>query len=183
MSTPTPANIKPLDEIVREVGLYAAEAFEFVRDSLTLASDRVHGPMSSEQKKIAAWMNKHNHSLEDLEKMISRQSLPAGVEALLEQSGGLQAMNRHVTGQELSRALKDIAIERWGYLARTVLEHWGIHGTQDFGRIVFALVDNHILSKQPTDSIRDFERVYDFDEAFDRGHAIRTDKPRKQDSE
>jgi uncharacterized repeat protein (TIGR04138 family) len=33
---------------------------------------------------------------------------------------------RHITGQELATSVKDLAIHRFGPMARTVLEHWGI---------------------------------------------------------
>lgn len=171
------AQPKSLHEIIREVGSYAPEAFEFVRDAVTVASERVHGPLSKPQQKLARWMNKHGVGFDDLQRLYERNELPPAVRLLLEEAGGIEAMNRHVSGRELSLVLRDLAIERWGFLARQVLSHWGIHSTHDFGRIVFALVDNHILSKQPGDSLRDFDRVYDFADAFDRGYTVRAVKP------
>jgi len=73
---------------------------------------------------------------------------------------------RHITGRELAEGVRDLALERFGVMARTVLEHWGIHATGDVGQIVFALVETGILIKQDDDSLRDFEGVFDFDEAF-----------------
>lgn len=73
---------------------------------------------------------------------------------------------RHITGRELAEGVRDLAIERFGPMARTVLDHWGIHATADVGHIVFALVEAGILIKQDEDSLRDFEHVFDFDEAF-----------------
>jgi len=52
-------------------------------------------------------------------------------------------------------------------MARTVLEHWGIHGTDDVGRVVFAMVEQGILIKQDGDHPEDFADVFDFEEAFD----------------
>lgn len=74
---------------------------------------------------------------------------------------------RHVTGAELADAVRQLALERYGPLARTVLEHWGIHSTADLGEIVFLLVDCGVLIKQPTDSREDFEELYSFEEAFE----------------
>ena len=51
-------------------------------------------------------------------------------------------------------------------LAPAVLQHWHIHRTEDFGRIVYAMIEGEALSKTPEDSIEDFAGVYDFDEAF-----------------
>jgi uncharacterized repeat protein (TIGR04138 family) len=57
-------------------------------------------------------------------------------------------------------------------LASEVLRHWGITSTRDFGQIVFSLVDNEMMQKEPQDSIRDFTAVYDFDEALDGSYQI-----------
>ena len=52
---------------------------------------------------------------------------------------------RHVTGQQLCEGLRDFALSQWGMLAQTVLKRWSITTTHDFGRIVFALVDNGFM--------------------------------------
>lgn len=75
---------------------------------------------------------------------------------------------RHISGRELAEGVRDLAIERFGPMARTVLEHWGIRATADVGDIVFALVEHGILIRQDEDDIEDFAGVFDFDEAFDR---------------
>jgi uncharacterized repeat protein (TIGR04138 family) len=74
---------------------------------------------------------------------------------------------RHISGEELAEGCRDLALERWGLMARTVLEYWGITSTRDLGEIVFALVDLGVLVKQDGDSIESFERVYDFQETFE----------------
>ena len=48
---------------------------------------------------------------------------------------------RHVTGQELLEGIKEFALNAFGPLAFTVFSEWGIHTTEDFGEIVFNLVD------------------------------------------
>jgi uncharacterized repeat protein (TIGR04138 family) len=74
---------------------------------------------------------------------------------------------RHVSGQELAEGVRKLALDRFGPLARTVLEHWGIHDTDDVGRVVFAMVEQGILIKQDGDQPEDFTDVYDFEEAFE----------------
>jgi len=74
--------------------------------------------------------------------------------------------SRHVTGQQLCLGLRDYAIRRYGRLARTVLSHWQINQTEDFGRIVFAMIDAGLMSKSDHDNIDDFIDVYEFEEAF-----------------
>ena len=77
---------------------------------------------------------------------------------------------RHITGQELAEGCRDLALERFGVMSRLVLEHWGIKQTADIGQIVFTLVDLGMLLSQPTDTKEDFERVFDFERAFERDY-------------
>jgi len=76
--------------------------------------------------------------------------------------------DRHISGQQLCMGLRDYAIEQYGLLAPVVLAQWNIHRTEDFGRIVFAMVDAELMSSTDDDSIDDFRSVYDFSEAFSR---------------
>lgn len=73
---------------------------------------------------------------------------------------------RHITGRELAEGVRDLALVRFGPMARNVLEHWGICASADVGELVFALVEAGILIKQDEDELSDFENVFDFDEAF-----------------
>ncbi|MEX2582627.1 MAG: Minf_1886 family protein [Gemmatimonadota bacterium] len=74
---------------------------------------------------------------------------------------------RHITGNELAEGCRDLALQRWGLMARSVLEYWGISGTRDLGEIVFALVDLGVLVKQDDDTIDSFDEVFDFEEVFE----------------
>ena len=76
--------------------------------------------------------------------------------------------HRHVTGRELCEGVRDLAIEKFGPLAKTVFDHWGIRRTDDFGAIVFNLVDAGLMGKTDTDSPEDFRAVYDFDDVFEK---------------
>jgi uncharacterized repeat protein (TIGR04138 family) len=60
----------------------------------------------------------------------------------------------------------------YGYMSKTVLNSWGIRTTGDFGEIVFNLIKIGKMRKTPDDCREDFENVYDFDEAFERGFKI-----------
>lgn len=73
---------------------------------------------------------------------------------------------RHVSGQELLEGIRLYAVKEYGPLAKTVLNYWGIFETEDFGKIVFLLVEIGLLRKQPEDKIEDFRNVYNFDQAF-----------------
>jgi uncharacterized repeat protein (TIGR04138 family) len=76
------------------------------------------------------------------------------------------ADQQHVSGEQICLALRDLAIERWGPLARTVLGKWNIHGTMDFGQMVYLLIEHGFMRKTEEDSIADFRDVYDFQAAF-----------------
>ena len=80
---------------------------------------------------------------------------------------------RHLSGVELAWACRDFALEQFGMLANSVLTHWGIQATEDFGQIVFMLIDVGLLARQPSDRLEDFERVYDFAEVFKAGAGYR----------
>jgi uncharacterized repeat protein (TIGR04138 family) len=80
-------------------------------------------------------------------------------------------VRRHISGAELAWACRDLARERFGLLARPVLAHWGITRTEDFGRIVYTLVEIGLLVTLPGDSEEDFRDVFDFESAFDESYA------------
>jgi uncharacterized repeat protein (TIGR04138 family) len=86
---------------------------------------------------------------------------------------------RHITGQELAEGCRDLAIAEFGPMARTVLEHWGVHSTTDMGAIVYALIDCRVLIKQDADSLDDFRDVFDFDDVFDRDYPWGRLEPRR----
>ena len=75
---------------------------------------------------------------------------------------------RHINARELLEGIRRYALEEYGPLARIVLEHWGVYRCEDFGRIVFRMVDRGIMKKTERDSIDDFKGGYDFSRAFDR---------------
>jgi uncharacterized repeat protein (TIGR04138 family) len=77
---------------------------------------------------------------------------------------------RHVTGPELAWACRDLAVKQFGLLAPSVLDYWRITSTEDFGRIVFTLVDVGLLMTQPEDRLEDFANVYEFADAFSAAH-------------
>jgi uncharacterized repeat protein (TIGR04138 family) len=97
-----------------------------------------------------------------------REGLSYAVEHVHEDPEALAEEDRHITGQQLCLGLRDFAIEKYGLLAPVVLEHWRIRRTYDFGRIVFAMIDAGLMTKTSSDTLEDFQAVYDFDEAFSR---------------
>ena len=79
--------------------------------------------------------------------------------------------SRHVSGQQLCIGLRDYALRQFGSMAGLVLRTWNVRRTEDFGRIVFDMVEAGILRKTEDDAIEDFANVYDFEEAFASPHS------------
>jgi uncharacterized repeat protein (TIGR04138 family) len=97
-----------------------------------------------------------------------REGLGYTVEQVHRNIEDLAELERHINGQQLCLGLRDFAIDQYGLLAPDVLAHWGIRRTDDFGRIVFAMIEAGLMSKTDEDCVDDFRGVYDFMEAFSR---------------
>ncbi len=77
---------------------------------------------------------------------------------------------RHVSGAELLDSLCEHVINRYGVLAYTVLEQWGIKTTADVGEAVFQLVEAQVLARQETDTREDFLGVFDLRERLEESY-------------
>ena len=75
---------------------------------------------------------------------------------------------RHVSGQELLAGIRSYALEQFGPMTQMVFSEWGIRTCEDFGELVFNMVENNLLAKTAQDSREDFKNGYDFFEAFRR---------------
>ncbi len=78
----------------------------------------------------------------------------------------VEIAERHVTGQELCEAIRQYALHQYGYMAKTVLNTWGLQSTSDFGEVVFNLIRIGKMRKTPADTKVDFDHIYDFNTAF-----------------
>lgn len=98
---------------------------------------------------------------------------------VLERQGSVRGQDlpddQHVSAIELLDGLRAFALELYGPLARLVLERWGIYRTEDFGEIVFGLVECRLLNKQESDRKSDFRNGFNFREAFDTARSIASD--------
>lgn len=118
---------------------YPLDAFIFVQRGLEYTVQRTYGPLEDETEQPGP-------------------ETPSGACA--------KRVERHISGRQLCMGLRDFAIEQYGLLARTVMRRWRINSCEDFGHIVFAMVDAGLMNKTEDDSIRDFTDVYDFEAAF-----------------
>jgi len=92
------------------------------------------------------------------------------------EAGTEPTAQHHVSGPELLEGVRDLALREFGLMARTVFRLWGINRTDDFGEIVFNLVESNLMSKTDQDHRTDFHNIYDLDEAPVRGYRIRLDE-------
>lgn len=74
---------------------------------------------------------------------------------------------RHVSGRELATGCRELALKLYGPLAKTVLEHWNVRTTRDFGEVVFNLLEVGVLSKDDADARTDFDDLFDFTDVFE----------------
>ena len=73
---------------------------------------------------------------------------------------------RHISGQELLGGMRAHALEQYGPMALLVLNEWGLMRAEDFGEIVFNMVEHELLAKTEDDTRTDFAGGYTFDEVF-----------------
>jgi uncharacterized repeat protein (TIGR04138 family) len=84
--------------------------------------------------------------------------------------------HHHVSGKELLQGVRDLALREFGLMARTVFRMWGIQRTDDFGEIVFNLVESNLMSKTSEDCREDFHAVFDLDKALVQDYQIQVEE-------
>lgn len=167
---------KNLADVALELGRFSVDAYEFLREALEHTVERVHGETIKSVRTLIEWMEKNDASIGDLPNLARRGKLPQRIMHLIRDSGGIdvlsEKLNLHVAGEDLCLGFAELALERWGLMVTPVLAHWGVRTTRDIGEMVFALVENKLLQKQPTDCIEDFDQIFDFDVVFGRDYKI-----------
>ncbi len=73
---------------------------------------------------------------------------------------------RHVAGKELLEGIRQFAIEAFGPLTLMVFKAWGVRRTEDWGEMVWSLVQRELMGKTPEDRKEDFADGYVFSDAF-----------------
>lgn len=126
-----------LERIVTKDSRYDRDAYIFVREAL-------------------------DHTL----KMLNKPSRQKSFRDTRETGDASKRMLSHVSGQQLLEGIRSYALQEYGPLAKTVLEHWGVTRCEDFGEIVFNMVEAGLLGKTEQDTKADFADGYDFEEAF-----------------
>jgi uncharacterized repeat protein (TIGR04138 family) len=118
--------------------------------------------------------------LESLDFVLARRGLPAAISpaaaadpAGATRTGSAPPPPANVSGRDLLEGFRDLALERYGALAREVVRTWGVTRTADVGAVVFNMVDAGLLQRTSSDTPADYDDVFDFEEAFDRAFADR----------
>jgi len=135
----------PIVELVHKDKRYSLEAYLFVFEALNYAQTELGmgGLEPSEEK-----------SPNDIEGPASAKRRRSEEET---------AEGHHLTGQQLCEAIRSYALEQFGFMAKCVLNSWGVHCTGDFGEIVFNLIEIEQMKKTKQDRREDFDDVFDFD--------------------
>lgn len=87
-----------------------------------------------------------------------------------------EADDAHITGVELLQGIRKLAVRQFGLMTRTVFRQWGVQATDDFGRIVFELIERGEMRKTDRDQLSDFCNVYEFEEVFETDYRVDTSK-------
>jgi|GEM_PF-693195 len=75
-------------------------------------------------------------------------------------------LSASASARELLATLRREALELFGKKAKAALNSWGVRSCEDFGEIVFQMMEAGVLGSEPGDSKDDFRRGYDFGVAF-----------------
>ena len=95
-----------------------------------------------------------------------RKALDYTIDQERKKQGKVLKRPRHVSGQELLLGIKDYSLDQFGPMTYTVLTSWGIKACEDFGEMVFNLIEYGVFSKNDQDSREDFKAIYTFEEVF-----------------
>jgi len=139
----------PIAQLLKEDRRYKIDAYAFVFEALNYAHTQLD--MGTER--------------------------PAEVEVEVEAEGTTEEESapeteRHLSGRQLCEAIRQYALEQYGFMAKCVLNSWGVHTTGDFGEIVFNLIGIGQMRKTPEDRREDFDDVFDFETGLQQSFKI-----------
>lgn len=78
----------------------------------------------------------------------------------------------HVSAEELVRGACDLAVNEFGLMAPIVFRRWGLNSTDDFGAVVFHLIQAERLGKSDRDEPDDFRDLFDLEKALTDGFEL-----------
>ena len=149
----------PLAKFIREDGRYRFDAYVFVFESLSYAQKYLNkggGPTVEDS-------DDDDSDDGDVETDEDDDELLGEIDPAADND---DEPERHVTGQELCESIRLYALDQFGYMAKCVLNSWGVRSTSDFGTIVFNMIEIGQMRKTDNDRREDFDDVFDFDEGL-----------------
>jgi len=163
---PDPA--QELSDLLRQDRRYKIEAYAFVFDALGYAHKVLGmGLVQESEDKPEPGGGKRSGAE-------PREAQPSEMESSETESADEPAAGeRHLTGQQLCEAIRIFALEQYGYMAKCVLNSWGVHKTGDFGEIVFNLIRIGQMRKTKDDRREDFDDVFDFESGLTQSFQIK----------
>lgn len=108
------------------------------------------------------------------------EALRLAQELLGRESSDADDDSAHITGRELLDGVRVLGLRQFGMMAPVVFAHWGITTTDDFGQIVFEMIEREELRKTERDQVSDFADVYHFDDVFQQNYQVDTSKAFRQ---
>jgi uncharacterized repeat protein (TIGR04138 family) len=158
---PDPA--QELSDLLRQDRRYKIEAYAFVFDALGYAHKALGMGLVQESE------DKPEPEGDTFSGAVPSEAGPSETESADEPAAG----ERHLTGQQLCEAIRVFALEQYGYMAKCVLNSWGVYNTGDFGEIVFNLIRIGQMRKTKDDRREDFDDVFDFESGLTQSFQIK----------
>src|SRR5687767_2012474 len=149
-----PESSHPVERLLREDRRFKLDAYAFVFEALTYAHEV-----------LGLGAEKPSEPSDDPPEKPEKK-LGKGKGGEKGSARGAAQPERHLTGQQLCEAIRLYALEQYGYMAKCVLNSWGVHTTGDFGNIVFNLIEIKQMKKTKQDRREDFDDDFDFDEGL-----------------
>ena len=104
------------------------------------------------------------HALEHTHKLLGRQPP--------DENADPDDPRCHVSVREWVEGICDLARQEFGFMGPVVFRMWGIRSTDDFGEVIFNLIDAGLMTRTADESKADFHALFDLDEAILDGFRI-----------
>jgi uncharacterized repeat protein (TIGR04138 family) len=144
-------------EVARQHRRFSPEAYLFIFQALNYAQEEM-GLRPSEPARPQAEG--------------STESVPQTEQTAAESEAGETPIERHITGQQLCEAIRQLALREFGYMAKAVFKSWGVTQTSDFGEMVYHLIDVELMKKTEKDRREHFDNVFDFETGLSQSFRI-----------
>ena len=140
-----------------KVDLCVECALPILREEKSLQVKKIRSLFKLTPEKPGSWAKQ-------LPRMEENISYP--IEAYEFVSEALDFCAGEASGREVLDAIGELAIRKFGRQSKAVLRGWKILRTEDFGEIVFTLIDTEKMRKRFRVSREDFQNGFNFDDAF-----------------